>query len=269
VTHIGGCPADLDPILDIAAEHDIPLVEDCAQSHGAVYKGRMVGSFGAIAAFSTMFSKHHSTGAQGGVVFTRDATLFAKAKRIADRGKSPAPGGGVANLVGTLNFNQDELDMAMGRVQLAKLPGFIAARRAFARKIETGLRDMEGVSFLGDPVYGLNSYLYLMVMLDRSKIACNSFQFAQALVGEGIDCAQAGYSFYPTEQRWHQDAMVFGKSGLPWSLHQAKPAHFALPNAHAANDSMVRLEIHERLGEREARDMLAAIAKIAGHYRRT
>lgn len=266
VTHMAGHPVDIDPILDLAAEHGIPVVEDCAQSHGALYKGRMVGTFGTIAAYSTMFGKHHATGAQGGVVFTRDATLYAKARQIADRGKLFDPSGRMFNVVATLNFNQGEISMAIGQVQLAKLPGAVRHRRAFAAKVAEGLREIPGISLAGDPDHSESSYYYLMVYLDRMRISCDSQTFAKALLLEGLDGIHAGYSVYPTEQLWHQHGIVFGKSGLPWSLHQGKPVNNDLPNAHAANTSMVRVEIHESLGDSEARDIVAAIAKVARFY---
>ena len=89
---------------------------------------------------------------------------------------------------------------------------------------------------------------------------------AQALQLEGLDGVHAGYSVYPTDQLWHQQGIVFGKSGLPWSLHQQKPGRYDLPNAHAANQSMVRVDINESLGDREARDLIQAIAKVAKFY---
>lgn len=263
VTHMAGHPVDMDPIMDLAAEHGIPVVEDCAQSHGALYKGRMVGTFGAIAAYSTMFGKHHATGEQGGVVFTRDATLYAKARQIADRGKMFDPSGRMFNVVATLNFNQGEIAMAIGQVQLAKLPGAVRHRRAFAAKVAEGLRGLPGINLAGDPAHSESSYYYLMVYLDRAKIGCDSATFAKALHLEGLDGIHAGYSVYPTDQLWHQQGMVFGKSGLPWSLHQGKPGRYELPNAHAANNAMVRVEIHESLGDREARDLVTAITKVA------
>src|SRR5262249_47951295 len=118
VAHLSGQPTDMDPILELAAKRGIPVVEDCAQAHGAIYKGRMVGTLGVVSAFSTMFGKHHSTGAQGGVVFTRDTMIFARARQVIDRGKpygAVTPGG---NVVASLNFNQDEISLAIGRVQL-------------------------------------------------------------------------------------------------------------------------------------------------------
>jgi dTDP-4-amino-4,6-dideoxygalactose transaminase len=79
---------------------------------------------------------------------------------------------------------------------------------------------------------------------------------------------QAGYPFYPTEQPWYRDAAVFGTSGIPWSMlgEQSKPRHFDLPNAHDANQSILRIDVHESLAAREATDLVNAIRKIARFY---
>jgi perosamine synthetase len=267
VAHLGGHPVDMDPILALAAKRRIPVVEDCAQAHGAIYKGRMVGSLGTISAFSTMFGKHHTTGGQGGVVFTKDPLLFAKARQIVDRGKSYDALGNQSNQVASLNFNQDEISAAIGRVQLQKLPDFIKARRAFASLVESGLKRVEGVWLIGDPPNCLSSFWYLMVHLDSASLRCNSQEFASALLAEGIEDVNAGYSVYPTDQPWHDAGMVFAKSDLPWSLLQSKPQHFQLPNAHAANRAMVRIGIHEGLGSGDASDLVAAINKLTHYYR--
>jgi dTDP-4-amino-4,6-dideoxygalactose transaminase len=266
VSHIGGHAVDMDPILAVAAERGIPVVEDCAQAQGTIYKGRMAGSLGTISAFSTMFTKQHSTGGQGGLVFTKDPILYAKAKQIADRGKYFDATGAMFNVVSSLNFNQDELSMALGQVQLEKLPGAIKHRRAFASRVEAGLRDVEGVELIGDAPYCESSYWFLMVRLDPAVIGVTSQVFAPALAKEGIEGVNAGYSVYPTDQLWHCNAAVFGNSGLPWSLVQQRPRHYELPNAHQANARMVRIDVHESLGSREARDLIAAINKIARYH---
>jgi perosamine synthetase len=269
VAHISGHPADMDPILRLAAERRIPVVEDCAQSHGSLYKGRMVGSLGTISAFSTMFGKQHCTGAQGGVVFTKDTLLFARARQIADRGKPYGALGNQGNLVASLNFNQDEISMAIGRVQLEKLPDGIIARRAFASLVETGLQEVDGVSLVGDAPECSGSYWFLMIRLDTSKFGCDSQEFVTALLEEGIGGVFAGYPFFPTDQPWHRDAVIFGKSGLPWSVlsEHSKPQHFALPNAHEANREIVRVDVHESLGDGEARDLVVAVKKLTQYYR--
>ena len=75
LTHLGGIPIDIDPIIEIANSKGIAIIEDCSQAHGAEYKGRLVGTLGKVAAFSTMFSKAHATGGCGGVVYTRDQEI--------------------------------------------------------------------------------------------------------------------------------------------------------------------------------------------------
>ena len=81
VAHIGGIPADLDPILELARARDLPVIEDCAQAHGARYKGRPVGSLGDLAAFSTMFGKHHA--AIGRVQLAKLPRMLARRRRVA------------------------------------------------------------------------------------------------------------------------------------------------------------------------------------------
>lgn len=269
VAHLGGHPVDMDPILRLAAARRLPVVEDCAQAHGTLYRGRMVGTLGTISAFSTMFGKHHCTGAQGGVVFTKDPFLSAKAKRLADRGKPfgiPAMHG---NMVASLNFNQDEISMAIGRVQLEKLPNAIKARRRFASSVEAGLRTVDGIDLIGDPPECESSYLFLMLRLDRNKLACTSTEFAASLEEEGIDDAHAAFPNYPADYPWYRRGLVFGTSGLPWSLSGSKPRSFDLPNVRAAQDSIVRVDIHEAMGQREVRDLLVAIRKSAEYFRTT
>ena len=167
-----------------------------------------------------MFGKHHCTGGQGGVVFTRDETLYAKVRRAADRGKAFGALGNPGNLVASLNFNQDEVAMAIGRVQLAKLPGFVRARRIFAAQVAGDLESIEGVSIIGDLPYAESSYLFIMLRIDSVKIGCDSTGFAQTLVKEGIGGVYAGYPVYPTDQPWHRDANVFELTCGPFNRHR-------------------------------------------------
>ena len=104
--------------------------------------------------------------------------------------------------------------------------------------------------------------------MDSAGLDCNNTEFANALNREGIDGVTGGYPFYPTDNVWHRDANVYGTSGLPWSLRQTKPQHYPLPNAHDANTTTVRVDVHEQLGPDEARDLVSAIRKVARHFAR-
>ena len=135
VAHIGGEPADIENIVAVAKKHGIPVVEDCAQAHNAKLNGKLLGSFGDIGAFSTMFGKHHCTGGQGGLVYTKDEELYWRIRRAADRGKPfgiEKPNG---NVTASLNFNMDEIAATIGRVQLKKLPSIVERRRAIVAKL--------------------------------------------------------------------------------------------------------------------------------------
>jgi dTDP-4-amino-4,6-dideoxygalactose transaminase len=126
---------------------------------------------------------------------------------------------------------------------------------------------MKGVSLVGDAPGCEGAYWFLSLFVDSAELNCDSQQFGAALELEGISGVQPGYPFFPTDQPWHRDAVVFGKSGMPWSLRQgARPQHFELPNAHAANREIVRVDVHESLGPREARDLVMAIRKVVRHY---
>lgn len=269
VTHIAGHPVDMDPILELARERGLAIVEDCAQSHGTKYKGRLAGTLGDIAAFSTMFGKQHCTGGQGGVVFTRNTMLFARARQITDRGKPYAVLGGSTNIVASLNFNQDEISLAIGRVQLSKLPAAIGKRREFALTVEKGIAHVEGVTFLSDPSYGESSFWFMLLRIDSQKLSCDSQQFAIALNAEGIEGVMGGYPFYPTEQPWYTDANFFCKQNEVATLHETHDIRLRAPlsNAHSANQHLVRVDVHESLGPAEAIDLIAAIEKVANKFR--
>lgn len=276
VAHIAGIPVDMDPIMELAAKHHLPVIEDCAQCHGAIYKGRKLGTIGTISAFSTMFGKHHSTGGQGGVVFTKNERLYWKVRQHADRGKpfgvslTGGAGAGVGaaasaggNLLAALNCNMDELHACIGRVQLQKLPEFIRQRRVFAQRVEEGCRALKGIRMLGDPPDGAGVYWFLFFRFDPAAYTVDKAAFVKALVEEGLPFDPT-YLYVPTRQPWAIARHVFGdgSSGLPWSAADASHIAPPLPNAEAADALHFRICIHEGWGDQEAEALLAALCKV-------
>ncbi len=145
VAHIMGELADMPGIMQVAERHGIPVIEDCAQAHCARIDGRLVGSFGKMAAFSTMGGKHHCTGAQGGVVFTTDEDLYWRSRQASDRGKPLGLKNGSTNCIAAFNFNLNDFAAAIGRVQLAKLPGIVARRRGVVADLSQRFADLRSV----------------------------------------------------------------------------------------------------------------------------
>jgi perosamine synthetase len=268
VAHIAGEPADMDPILAIARERHLPVIEDCAQAHGARYKGRLVGTLGDIAAFSTMSGKHHATGAQGGVVFSRNEELHWQAKRFADRGK-PFNLDASTNGVAGLNLNSNDLAAAVGRVQLRKLPAIVAARQKVAAAIREELREAKAVSLGWQVPETEPAYWFLRFHVDPSAVRVTKEEFARAVAAEGIPVT-ASYRHIPSEAEWFRERRVFGRSGYPWTCpdYQGDRGRtFPCPNAVAATDHHFIMGVHENYGAEEVRDIVTALLKVEHAYR--
>ncbi len=270
VAHISGLPCDMDPILELARAHRLPVVEDCAQAHGAMYKGRMAGTMGDIAAFSTMFGKHHASGGQGGIVFTRDAARYQKVRWMSDRGKPFGLPPGSSNVVAALNLNSDEMACAIGRVQLRKLPGILARRRRFGEALAEACRPLAAVHAVGSPPGCEGSFWFQFVRLDLARLRCDKETFVQAVRAEGIPC-DASYLHTPALADWCRNRRVFGSGGFPWTDPQyggdADAVH-DLPNALASDAIHFRIVPHENCGDAEVADTAAAFAKVERAYLR-
>lgn len=143
VVHLAGMPADLDPIMRLAQQYDIKVIEDCAQAHGAKYKGRSVGSIGHVGAWSFCQDKIMTTGGEGGMVTTNDEKLWASMWSYKDHGKSwdavynkeHAPGFRWLHESFGTNWRMTELQGVIGRIQTALMPQWQKQRLSNAQRI--------------------------------------------------------------------------------------------------------------------------------------
>ena len=127
--HLAGWPCDMDSIMELASQNDIKVIEDCAQAHGASYKGRPVGSLGDIAAWSFCQDKIMTTGGEGGMLTTNDPELWEKAWSYKDHGKSwdaiynreHPPGFRWVHESWGTNWRMTEMQAVIGRLQLKKM----------------------------------------------------------------------------------------------------------------------------------------------------
>ena len=147
--HLFGQPADMDAFVEIAEEHDLYLIEDCAQAHGAEYKGRKVGSIGDMGAFSFYPTKNMTTG-EGGMVVTDDEDLSERSDLVRDHGQSEKY---THDMLG-YNLRMTNLAAAIGRAQLERLDGWNDKRRKNAEMLTSGIEDIEGLTppFVADDV---------------------------------------------------------------------------------------------------------------------
>jgi 8-amino-3,8-dideoxy-alpha-D-manno-octulosonate transaminase len=167
VVHLQGNPADMDRILAVARKHSLKVLEDCAQSVGASYKGRPLGSMGDIGIYSLQINKSISAG-EGGAVVMNDPLLFERASRYHDLGGLRPPH---EKLVGQARagwfignqFRMNELSGGVLVAQLRKLDAIVDGVRSAARRVYDGIQDLPGIRFRlrPDPAGELGSAVFL------------------------------------------------------------------------------------------------------------
>lgn len=254
VAHIAGEPVEVDLIVQEAHARGIRVIEDCAQAHGAVWKGKKVGNFGDIAAFSTMFKKNHITGGSGGVVFSRDRDLHQLALAHADRGKprwkndwddrSPA-----SNEFPALNWNTDELSCAIGLASLGRLDQSIADRLAFVANVSDLIKQQSKTCTPIGYTPGDSPFIY-PVIVDTARLNCSKREFAEAVRAEGIDLNP------------HYGFVVYD---WPWARPYLSD-DFSTPNCRDIRDRSFCLYLNERYGDQEAADVVSAIVKVEEYF---
>lgn len=196
--HLAGWPCDMDAIMSLAKKHDIKVVEDCAQAHGATYKGRPVGSLGDVAAFSFCQDKIMTTGGEGGMLTTNNLEIWKKAWGIKDHGKnydavfnkkSVSGYQWIHDDFGT-NWRLTELQSAVGRNQLGKLPGWVEKRRRYAAMLSKAFSNTPGLRVTLPPEYIGHSYYkyYVFIRPDLLKEDWDRDRIMAAVNERGIPC---------------------------------------------------------------------------------
>jgi perosamine synthetase len=263
VVHIFGMAADMDPIMELAAAHDLVVIEDCAQSPFATYKGRPVGTLGHMGVFSFNYHKHIHTG-EGGMITTNDDRFAERCQLIRNHAEAVVAGKGVSDLTNMIGFNyrMGEIEAAIGLCQLAKGPGLIDARKKNVAYLEAGLAGLPGLSMpttepAGDHVYYVHALGYdpdetgvpSSVLVDALKAELPVTELRE---GEG-PLVRAGYVQPVYNLPIFQARSDFYPPGL-------------CPVTEAANQ---RLLIHEfmrpPMREADLDDVIAAFTKVLGN----
>ena len=257
VVHLAGWPCDMGPILELASARGLRVIEDCAQAHGATYQGRPVGSFGAAAAFSFCQDKIISTGGEGGMLLLDDTAAWETAWAYKDHGKSydamflreHPPGFRWTHESFGSNWRMTEMQAAIGRTQLAKLPGWVARRRYLAGILTEGFAALPGVR-VTRPGAGIgHSYYkyYAFLEPERLKPDWDQNRIIAAINAEGIPCMGGSCSEIYLEK-------AFVDAGLAPAAR--------LPIAQRLGATSVSFLVHPTLTDADMRDTCAAVAKV-------
>lgn len=259
VVHVAGWPCDMDAILELAHRHGLKVIEDCAQAHGATYRGRPVGSFGSAAAFSFCQDKILSTGGEGGMLTTSDAAVWRRAWSFKDHGKSweavhrQGPCGvfrWVHESVGT-NWRMTEMQAAIGRTALPKLDHWLQLRRRAAAVLDDRLGSLPGLRTTVPPAHAAHSYYryHVFVRSRRLRPGWSRDAIVRAVGAEGIPCGSGACPEIYMEKAFD---------------HPARRPARRHPVARQLGRTSLMLPVHPALGLAEVLDIATAVEKVLG-----
>ncbi|HEY6991787.1 MAG TPA: DegT/DnrJ/EryC1/StrS family aminotransferase [Bryobacteraceae bacterium] len=264
--HLQGNPADLDRILPIARKHNLRVIEDCAQSVGASYKGRPVGSIGDIGIYSLQLNKTITAG-EGGAVVTNDPVLFERASRFHDLGALRTPhkqivGEERLSTFAGCNFRMSEFTGGVLLAQTRKIDRIIQDVRSNTRRVYEGVSDLPGIRLrrLPDPAGELGTGVYIDFQTKERRD-----RFIALMKAENVPASPpSGSAILPVQ------AYIENKVTI----------HPAWPTFHSERGKAIRygaascprtIEIHDRFGgvlmdptftKRDTDDIVAAIRKV-------
>lgn len=242
--HLAGWPCEMDKIMDLANKHNLFVIEDCAQAHGAVYKGKKVGSWGHMAAFSFCQDKIMTTGGEGGMVVTNDERLWRRAWSFKDHGKSyetvynkkhPSGFRWLHDDFGT-NWRMTEMQAAIGRCQLGKLDEWLGRRRNIANQLNEAFNEFSDVltPVISSEIQHSYYKYYLVLSPDRVNSDVTRDQIMLELNKAGVPCVVGSCSEIYKESCF-----------IKHDLQPNKP----LSNAAYLSDNTLVFPIHHNLSD--------------------
>jgi hypothetical protein len=236
--HLAGWPCEMDPILELARAFKLAVIEDCAQAHGATYKGRSIGSLGDVAAFSFCQDKNLTTAGEGGIVTTNSEDLWRTMWAYKDHGKSfetvyhqahPAGYRWLHESFGT-NWRLSEVQSAVGRVALNKLPLWLEKRRSHAQLLTERFGTIRGLRIPKVPGYIAHAHYkyYAFVRPEELAEGWDRDRIAQDISSRGVPCGSGICSEVYLEKAFPTDlrpihrlaaARELGETSLMFLVH--------------------------------------------------
>jgi dTDP-4-amino-4,6-dideoxygalactose transaminase len=269
VTHLFGSPCDMDEVMDLAAKHDIPVIEDCAQSFLARYDGRLVGTFGKIASFSLQQGKHMTTG-EGGLVVTNDEQIARRLFLFINK----AWGYGDAqpdHYFLALNYRMTELQGAVGLAQLPKLAGTVEQRVRMAERLTEKLRGLRGVTTPKVRPKEIHTYWKYCLFIDHEEIPGGPVRLAEDLRDLGVASAPRYIQKPAFMCEVFQKQRTFGNSRYPFTLARPEALNYhpsRFPGAFSALERILVLPWNERYTDEHIEYLAGSIRNAVEKLRR-
>jgi dTDP-4-amino-4,6-dideoxygalactose transaminase len=196
--HLAGWPCDMDGLMALAMQRNLVVIEDCAQAHGALWRGQSVGGLGHAAAWSFCQDKIMSTGGEGGMLTTNDQALWSSAWSYKDHGKSfdavynrqHAPGFRWLHESFGTNWRMLEMQGVIGRIQLQRMPEWHEARKTNALSILAACAESSALRVPIVPDYIEHAWYraYAFVRPEKLAVGWNRDRIMNEIVARGVPC---------------------------------------------------------------------------------
>ena len=259
--HLAGWMCDMDPIMQLARDKGLYVIEDCAQAHGAMYKGKSAGSIGHIAAWSFCQDKIMTTGGEGGMVTTNDESLWKKMWSYKDHGKSfdsiynkqhPPGFRWLHDSFGT-NWRMMEMQAVIGRIQLKKMPEWTAKRLANMEKIYTAFADSPyfSVHRPSDDYVHAAYKCYVQVNTEKLPEGWSRDRIMNEINSLGVPCFSGSCSEVYLEHAF---------DNTPW-----RPAQ-RLKNAQKLGGTSLMFLVHPTLSQESMNKTVAGIQHVINQF---
>lgn len=257
--HLAGWPCDMEPIMALAEERGLRVIEDCAQAHGARYKGRAVGSIGHVSCWSFCQDKIMTTGGEGGMVTTGDRVLWSKMWAYKDHGKSweavyerdhPPGFRWLHESFGT-NWRMTEMQAAIGRIQLMRMPIWTATRQSNAAAIWQTAHQLPSLRVPQVPADVEHGAYKCYVFVEPSQLreGWDRDRILNEIVSAGVPCFSGSCSEVYLEK-------AFDNTG--WRPEQS------LPVAKELGETSLMFLVHPTLTKAEISKTCSVLAKVMG-----
>ncbi|MBD58414.1 DegT/DnrJ/EryC1/StrS aminotransferase family protein [uncultured Pseudoalteromonas sp.] len=257
VVHLAGMPAEMDDIMALSEQHGFYVIEDCAQAHGAKYKGKSVGSIGHVGAWSFCQDKIMTTGGEGGMVTTNSKELWSKMWSYKDHGKSfdaiynrehPPGFRWLHESFGT-NWRMTEMQAVIGRIQLTRMNEWTAKRQAYAVKLDSAATEFNCIRLVNVPDY-IEHAEYKHYMFVNPKYLAEGWdrdRIVNEIVGRGVPCFQGSCSEVYLEKAF---------DNTPWRPEKR------LPNAVELGETSLMFLVHPTLTQAEVEKTTQVIKEV-------
>lgn len=262
--HLAGWPCEMDDIMSLAEQHDLFVIEDCAQAHGTKYKGRSVGSIGHVGAWSFCQDKIMTTGGEGGMLTTNDEQLWRKGWAYKDHGKSyaavyekqhPAGFRWLHESFGT-NWRLTEMQSAIGRIQLTLMPQWKKSRKENAEKIRAVCQQYSWLIVPDIPEYIEHAFYKCYVHIDLKKLPKNHSRdsIIEEIVQLGVPCFSGSCSEVYKEKAFENgnllpkndlnNAKLLGENSVMFLVHPTLTVNELEKTCQVLNKVFGRIEKH-------------------------